>query len=60
MNWDKKTYTIDDIPANADDIIEKAKGYGYVGDRGMFFTSAASQVLRAHGHKVGYNTKYEK
>ena len=50
-----KPYLIDNEPASSRDIIEKAQEYGYVGYRGVFFTSISAGVLREHGHKVENN-----
>lgn len=55
-----KQYLIDNQEADMNDIIEKAKGYGYSGDSyGVYFTSGAAKVLREHGHTVEENAKNE-
>lgn len=51
----KKPYLIDNEPVDGDEIIEKAKKYGYEGDGGIFRTSIAAGILRKHGHIVSNN-----
>jgi len=50
----EKKYHIDNIPASAIDIIEKARSYSEEFSSGdFFFTSVAANILREHGHTVG-------
>ena len=51
---DKKNYHIDNIPASASDIINKAKEYNEdFGSNGILQTSIGAGILRDFGHIVG-------
>ncbi len=54
----KKPYLIDNVPVDDEELIEKAKGHGYEGDQGVFYTSVAATVLRKSGHRVSVNPDY--
>ena len=54
----KPPFRIDDIPATSDEIIQRAKEYGYSGNGGLFLTSEASQILRNNGHEVTTNQNF--
>ena len=50
----EKKYHIDNIPASATDIVEKAQMYSKeYGEDGIYLTSEAAKILRGHGHTVG-------
>ena len=51
-----KPYLVDKQPADMDDVINKAKQYGYKEDAwGVLYVSRAAAILRKHGHKVENN-----
>ena len=55
----EKKYLIDDEPASARDIINKAKTlYDEYGAGGFCTTSGAAQILRQHGYCVSENPDY--
>jgi hypothetical protein len=55
----EKKYLIDDNPASARDIINKAKEVDpEYGAEGFCTTSGAAQVLEEHGYSVSENPNY--
>ncbi len=50
----EKKYHIDNVPASASDIVEKAMYYSSeYGSDGIYLTSEAAKILREYGHIVG-------
>ena len=48
----KQTYYLDGNPISLSDLIKAAKKLGYIEANGIYYTSAAAQVLRYAGHTV--------
>ena len=52
----KKEYLLDKEPVDWQELISRAKNYGYTGDSyGIFYTSSAADLLRRKGHTVEQN-----
>ena len=59
MSFDDKKYLIDNEPASAMDIINRAKELdASYGRDGLSMTSTAATVLRNNGHKVEENPSF--
>lgn len=50
-------YRIDKEPVDWQEIIERAKNYGYTGE--IMQTSVAASILRENGHEVDENPDFK-
>ena len=55
----KQTYYLDGEPISLADLIKAAKNLGYIEANGIYYTSAAAQVLRYAGHTVAAAEDHE-
>lgn len=56
----EKQWKIDGEPVSFNEVIKRARAYGYESDCGIYQTSVATRWLRENGHTIEYGeTKLE-